>query len=288
MPIGATASGDAVLGVEITVTNANEGAKLQLMRIDTSGYYPTVAVRGADMISPSSATMVFTDYEAPFNLAIEYEVSSYAISDLDTPINSDTVTGIDTTVPKGFAMITQVFTPTERVTGTVEKLPEWNREAKILSTSEVLGRADPVVVTDVFASRTGSFSISNIISHAVDYDNSGDTVPYHSYLGKWRTIFNNGATLLFRSDTFASGFDDLYFKAKSVGVEGGGSPVGYDYPDYPILKYTIAFQEQARPLTSTAGLGLTDWGDLLDSNVDWTEVMADHANWLSVLTDPTL
>lgn len=290
MAIGISVTGSAVLGFTITVTQANEGAKLQVRRADNTGYYDTVAVRGADFISPSAATMVFTDNEAPFNSNLTYTASSYSLSDLVTPIHSasQVKSGSATSVPNGFSMIHQVFDSAERVAGTLVQLPTQTRDAKVLSKSEVLLRSNPVIITDVLGGRKGDLKMSNVISVTTDYDGLAAIEQFATYLGKWRSVFADGSTLMFRNDALRSGFDDMYFKCQGVTIEGSGQPVGANYPDYPILIYTINYSEVDRPLTTTSGLGLTTWNDVYASNANWTEVNSTHLNWLSVLNNPLL
>ncbi len=293
MAIGISSTGSSILGFELTITDANEGDRFAVTRTDNDGFYETVYVRGADFATPDGATMVVTDYEAPFNADITYEVSSYDISDLETPLNTDDVSETtNTEVPVGFAMIHQVFDVAERVTGTVTKegLTSWNREANILSENKVLGRPFPVVITDKMGPRTGSIEIMNLLTHTTDYDDTDVRVYRTTELAKWRTIFDDGATMMFRSSVRNTGFFDIFFKAKSVATDRSSGGVQYFHIDdeWPLLVYTINYQEVERPLTSSVGLGLTGWEDVYNNNADWNEVLADHADWLSVLQNPTL
>lgn len=287
MAVAIAVTGSAVLGFEITITDATEGDRLRVTRIDNDGYYPTVAVRGVDLINPSSATEVFTDYEAPFNADITYLVETFALSDMVNPVNTDTATGLDTTVPTGFAMIMEVLVPENRVAGAVLEFKGYSRKAKVLSSSNVLGRKNPVVVTDVMGGREGTMSMGNIQGLTFDYDDSTPTPVGQTRMGKWRDIFESGGTLLFRSDAQTTGVDDFYFKCENYEVERL-TKVGYDVPSYPILRHEVSWVEVDAPLTTVAGLGLESWADVMNSNADWQEVNDDHADWESVLTDPTL
>lgn len=292
MAIGISVSGSSILGFAITVTDATEGDRFSVTRTDNEGFYDVVAVRGADLATPTSSTMVIDDHEAPFNANITYTAASYDLSDLDTPIN--TATSIQTTtteVPVGFSMLTQVFNAEERVTGTVVKdgLTEWSRGANVLSENKVLGRANPVIVTENMGPRKGTIKIANLLTHTTDFDSEGTRTLRSTELGKWKTIFENGGSLLFRNSVKDTGFFDLYFKCMSVTIdrELGGSLYFWN-TEWPLLVHSIEYTEIDRPITSAVGLGLTGWDDVFENNVDWAEAALDHANWASVLANPLL
>ena len=289
MAVGISVSGSSILGFQITITDALEGDRIVVARIDNDNYYATVSVREADMISPSSSTSVYFDYEAPFNTDLTYRVRSFALSNLVTPLHTATATGLDTAAPRGFVMISRVNDSTERVTGTVDKdgMKDWSRKAKILSESDVLDRSNSVVISDVLGGRDGSWRIWNVLSHTTNFDGNGVRVAFKTEVGKWRSVLMDGSPLLFRSDVNYTGFDDCYFKVRNFSSARLDS-FGWNYPDYPAILHTIDFKEVDRPLTTISGLGFDDWQDVYDTYTDWADVNSTHADWLSVLTDPTL
>lgn len=285
MAVSVSVSGDAVLGFTITVMGANTGDKLEVLRADSSGHYSTVAVRGADMIDPTGATMAFSDDEAPINLPLLYTANSYDLSDLDTPTSTDSEPAGPDDFPSGFAIITKVLDVSDRVAGSVMELDTWTYEARILGNSRVLGRANPVINADVMSGRSGNILMNNLNVFDVDFDGFGPYDQYEPVDVGWSTIFASGDTLLFRSDYRETGFDDCYFKVTGLTVKRLHRPGGMLLET--IRSYDISFTEVDRPLTGLEGLGLFSWADVMNNNADWQEVNDDHADWTDVLLNPT-
>lgn len=293
MAISLAVTGSSILGLEFTVTDADQGDRFSIIRTDNEGYYDTVAVRGADLAVPTGDVVVVTDYEAPFNANLTYTAQAFSLSDLVNPIGTDTeVVTTASNVPDGFAMIHQVFNADERVAGTVTKdgLTTWTRDAVVLSENKVLGRSLPVLITEPMGPRKGSIKMLNLLSFTTDYDGDGVRVVGSTELKKWKTIFDAGATMMFRSAVKDSGFFDIYFKVLSVEIDRsiGGSLYFGQSTSFPLASWTVDYQEVDRPLTSIAGLGLTNWQDVYNNNATWAEVDTDHSSWQSVLSNPTL
>lgn len=285
--LGISVTGDAILGYVITITDATVGDRIKVTRTDVSGHYPVTAVRGLNVVSPSGATVIETDYEAPFNTELHFTVDAYDISDLDTPTASATFGPIDTVVPEGFAIITDPLDATQRVSFGVVDLDDWEYSTRVLGRHQVIGRSNSVTKTDVESGREGSMVLTNLEQFEIDWDDTGPYLPYTVVNHEnWRTVFSSGRTLLFRNTWYESGFDDLYFKALTrkasrlgaVGAQGG----------QPWMSYTITYEEQDRPSTGLDVLGLGNWLVVRESNSNWAEVLADHTDWASVLVNPDL
>jgi hypothetical protein len=286
--IDITVTGDALLGYVLTVTDANQGQRVRVLRRDTSGHYPDVAVRGFDYATPTGGTMIVTDYEAPFNSATQYIAQAFNLSDLDTPIASDTSSTVNTVLPSGFAIITDPLDAERRIAVGVSDLSEWSMETRVLGEHNVLLRNNPVVITDVEGGRTGTMVVTNLNQWGtVRWDTPG---PYAAYavaaVASWRTIFRPGRTLLFRNTWNETGFDDMYFKALKNGPKRLGH-VG-THNGTVFMQHTIDYKEVDKPSTQLAGLGLGTWEDVKDANANWSEVNTVHATWSSVLVNPDL
>lgn len=287
MALGITVTGDALLGYVITLTDADNGDRIRVIRRDTLGYYPDAAVREVDMGSPTGATIIVTDYEASFNVEYHFIAESYLISDLETPFETATSDPIDTALPEGFAIITDALDAGSRVAVGVEELSDWDYKTRILGRHQVLQRNNPVVITDVESGRSGSMIVSNLEQFGVFWDEAGPYLPYTVVShANWRTVFRSGATLLFRNTYYESGFDDMYFKLESRRVNRLGA-VGSQGRS-PWLRQTLNYEEVDRPATNLNGLAIGNWEDVFENNANWTEVDSDHADWASVLLDPNL
>lgn len=289
MAIGVSAVSTTSLGWQITVTGANSYDFIRVTRVDNTSYYDDAIVRGFDMVAPTGSTMIVDDDEAPFNTSLNYRAEGFMLSNLVTPASSATAGPYTTTVPFGFALIADVLDTGSRVHGAVpeEGLRSWDIDGNVKGTYKVLGRKNPVVITDTAGSRSGSLKMTNIQSFTTQYDATGPHgALYSPYLGRWNSIFNAGSTLLFRNDHNTTGFDDLYFKVQSVTATRIGR-ISTEGVNTPTMDFDIKYVEVDRPATSIEGLGLYTWQTILDSNVDWTDVNATHATWADVLANPT-
>src|SRR5687768_3755649 len=140
MAISVSVTGDALLGYVITVTDADQGDRVNVFRRDQSGHYSDMVVRGFDMETPTGGTMIVIDYEAPFNTNLQYHAEAYDVSDLETPIASDTSDFIDTVLPEGFAIITDPLDANQRLAVAVGELDNWDYETPVLGDHKVIGR----------------------------------------------------------------------------------------------------------------------------------------------------
>lgn len=287
MALDIAVTGDALLGYIITLTDADAEDVINVYRVDQTGHYSNTRVRELDMATPSGSTMIVIDYEAPFNVDLKYVAESYDSGDLETVVATDTSGIVGTTLPFGFAIITDPLDQTQRVAIGVETLDEWGYSAKVLGTHNVLGRRNAVINMDVESGREGSIAGTNLDQFGVDWDDTGPYLPYRAVgHANWETIFRSGRTLQFRNTWDESGFDDMYFKVKSHKTQRL-EKVGVSRGDV-FKRFTIDYIEQDQPSTSISGLALGTWQQVFDSNADWTEVNSDHSTWASVLTNPRL
>lgn len=293
MPLSITYdSGDAVLGNQLTVElpDGNPGSYFKVEREDMSGHYPTVPVRGYDVVANSSIVAVgggsfdIFDFEAPLNTTLKYHVSTGILPGATSTGTADTGSLTGTTFPAGFTVITNPLDETIIVAGSVSDLREWSYASNVLGNHRVLGRKNPVIATDVMSGRTGSMSVTDLNVFSVDYDGDGPHTQYEPFTGQWDSIFTGGNILYFRNDHTVSGYDDLYFVTDSLGVTRVSGPVGQ--PDV-IRQFDISYTEVDRPADVGSVLVLFTWDVVADSNATWAEVASDHADWADVLLNPT-
>lgn len=289
MAVAISVTGDALLGYVLTVTDADQSDLVHVYRTDGTGHYPLAIVRGLDMATPTGGTMVVIDYEAPFNKDLVYTAQVYASGDLDTPVASADSNIVGTTLPFGFAILTDPLDATQRLAISVEEMDEWSYELKVLSKSQVLGRANAVISSDVESGRTGKLVCTNISQFSVDWDGLGPYLPYDVIdHANWATVFSSGRTLLFRCDHEETGYDDLYCKILSRSVSRPDRSVGRNAGAAVLKRHSLSYEEQDRPATALTGSGLGTWDVVNASNASWDEVNAKHANWFSVLVNPGL
>lgn len=276
--------GNAILGYELTITDADPDELLLVYRVDESGHYDTAVVRGLDYMDPSSSTVVVTDFEAPFNTTLTYHAEVYDRTDLDTPVATDTASIVRTDIPLGYSMLMDAVQPALRISGSVEKLPAWSRTGRIFDEKNVIGKSLPVITNDVLGGRKGNLHLINIHAFQLEYNGVGLPEPYEVYSSlSWRTILSSGRTLLFRNSWRETGFDDCYMKIKSVSYDR----IGVLTESTPILTLELEYVEVDRPPTSVESLGLTSWQDLEDAgHADWNSVEATFTDWADLESDP--
>lgn len=285
MAIGISVTGDALLGYVVTVTDADQGDLVHVYRVDQTGHYEDAIVRELDMATPTGDTMVVIDYEAPFNVDLKYVAEAYTS---DVVIGTATSGIVGTTLPYGFAIISDPLEESQRIAVAIESLPDWKYETRVLGKHQVLRRKNPVMNLDLESGRSGSLTFTNLNLFAVDWDGTGPYVPYDLLDNQtFKTVFASGRKLLFRNDWRTSGFDDLYFActSRSVSMASGDlAPAG----EIQFLRYQVEFLEQDRPGTAIAGSGLGNWNAVDTANDSWDDVKAKHSNWFSVLVNPSL
>lgn len=281
------ASGDAILGITIQVSSFGSilddpAYTLTVTRVDDDGHYDNSVVRGASEVAITDDTMTFYDFEAPFNTQISYTTTVFEDGvEWGTMGDSNALT---TTVPSGFTVITDVLTPANRVSGGILDLSSWQRQSQILGSHRVLGRAAPVVATDVLSSRSGTLVASNLNLFDVNYDGYGPYDLYEAVEGDWPTLFDSGTIMLFRNDWSVSGFDDMYFIVDGVETTRASGIVGAVVP--PIKSYSINFMEVERPSPTTEAPPLFTWQDVLDNYATWADVQNAFTTWQEVLDNP--
>lgn len=285
-------TGGAIVGFTITIGGATVGRYLKIYRQSTGPVNETV--RGADFELVTGATMVFVDYEAHLNLNFIYQVEEYTLSNLVTPTASTFSGSQLTAVTQGFAIITDPLDAAQRVAGAITDFSSWTNPGRVKGRHEVLGRRNPLIVTDVQGGMEGTFSMSNVMNHTVNYDGAGTPVFASVKGASWDSIFVPGTTLLFRSQETYTGVPDFYFKATGVTTSRMFRQVGQVTAVAPTLDgqpatYDIAFTEVDRPLTTVSGLATAGWEAVYQANMTgWSRVNSTHADWLSVLNNPGL
>lgn len=298
----------ATQGIILDILFTDTDSYFTITRSVTSGHYPDAVVMDEtgiiwDLHPADPASFSVTDYLAPFNEEYTYTIYRYTAADLENPVGSaaDTTTG-SPVIPSGVGMISSLppntysetgTAYTENVTGTITDFQSVSRSATILGNHRVLGRKNPVIVTDKFSGVTGSIALINISSITTGIGGQSRTATYDvidqdERLG-WPVIFEDGRTLLFRSYWRDTGIDDFYFKPTSLEIARPWRTVGnYGAMNRMPRVYTVGFEE-VDPFVQTVPADFAPtWAEVAASNTDWAEVASTHADWASVLASPGL
>lgn len=242
--------------VELDVTGIGLYSTITITRTNTvTGLVTTV--RGADTVSTGGASAaVYFDYEAPLNVPVIYTITANTldvyVADPVTIVVSGNVYWLKNVSREGLSTTVTVSTITV------------SREARILSKQNVLGRKNPIVVTDVRGGRSGSMSL----------------LSYDSKAGKDAVInvLAPGDTLFFQAPA-ASEFPDMYFIAGTVEEQWGG--VSTDLTRVFSFDYT----ETDSPASTLSSIGFNSWLAVTNFG-SWSDLLAKRVTWLDVLSSP--
>jgi len=237
--------------VSVTVSGLGFYSNLSVVRVVNSVEYP---LRGATNIATNGVSSYVTfDFEAPLDTAVSYR--AYLDGSLVVPSNTVTI------VTDG-----RTFWLKDVVLGSfsckvyVEAMSEITRPANVVASFKVIGRANPIIVTDVRQGRTGTMTLTALTV--------GDQTALNDILA-------SGNTLLFQCPATAN-FPDMYFQPGDIIETWRGTMSN------PIHSYAIPFTEtdapsqQAFTLASNSWLLVTQfstWQDVLDKRSEWTDVL---------------
>lgn len=257
------------MAITVTVTPDNDDAyntivvggissynAVSLTRNDPDG--SIVQVRSAQAIPVGGAsTLEFFDFEAPLDRAVTYTCTA---DGTDTGIS-----GAVTITTDGYTWwLKHVSTATLNTKARI-MLP-WTdvvRPSKTLSNNNVVGRRNPVIVSDVPGGRQGTLAVS---------------AANLSEITALLNILGTGDVLLLQAPASAN-FPDLYFWHGDVS-EHWAEDQGATF-----RVYTFPFTEQDSPSDALVATGQNSWL-LVTQFGTWQNVLDKRATWLDVLNRP--
>jgi len=256
--------------VVITASSDDDNAQIRI-QVDNIGVYDDLSlvrvpsdnpeadgtpIRGATHVALSGISEFITfDTEAPLDTSFYYRVI------LDGAYMAQT-TAAHTIQTDGMTFwVKDVIQGVNSVKVRLQSMSDVVRSANTLGTYKVLGRANPIIVTDVQQGRTGSMQLSTATS-----DDSQGLLD----------LFASGSTLLLQCPR-AAHFPDMYFTAGDL-TESWNGGTAFNQ----IHTFTFPFtesdspSEQAFNLPSNAWLLVTqfdNWQDMLDKRITWQAVL---------------
>lgn len=276
-------------GFTITINTGIILENATMLRRDPAGLYMDQTVRGMDGVDISSGETEVPDYEAPINTPVEYWLT-YFIAGEEFEIGPILPTP-DPWIPTqeeplygASDYIKSVESPALSRRILVTDFSEVSRKGNVLGNYHILGRRNPVVITDVLAGYTGSMSVIVLTT------NRGS--------GLYRSIdalIDQGDTLLFQSNNEESStYLDFYFKITQVtrkrltSVDRLSEPSDTsDHVSDLFVEYTFDFIEVDRPSSLGEAPSLYTWDTYYHQDYDdwtsWQEVNDFRTSWLDVL-----
>ena len=282
-------------GIDVSLTGLpTYGYTYKVAQLSASGEYPSMAVRGADMVEPTSSVAEHTDYEAPLDQDLQYTLYIYdgetlILSMAATPPSISLLSEVDGGAPLEYfhlAFLKNVTTPSLSRRIPLVDFSRWTAPGRVLSNSNVLGRKNPVVITDVTGGKKGSF----IFLTWTNVDFSGYL--YKDFIASMEEVellLESGDTLLFQTTSQFTG-RDIFMKIEDISVTRLNKPpvsipVAEDHEHTPCLLWELTFVEVDRPLTEGLAFAVGVWQDVLDDPAydDWAGTDSTFASWLEVL-----
>ncbi|MGI5245414.1 hypothetical protein [Dactylosporangium sp. CA-139066] len=239
----------------ITAGSLSGITSLSLTRNDPDG--SSSPVRSAtNVVTGGATTLAFFDYEAPLDSTVSYTLTPNTGSPV-TSATSSIVTDGQTYWLKNVAQ--------ETLSRKVEvaDMSAVVRPARILATYPVLGRKNPVVISDVRSGRVGMMKLNTYTAtEAADL----------------RELFAMGLPLLFQAPAL-TGFADMYFVAGDLAEIWPGSALS------PERRWEIPFTEVDSPTDDLVAIGNNSWAKVAQFGTG-SRLLAKRTSWLDVLNRP--
>lgn len=238
--ISLTANVDATANTVSVVRNNPDGS--------------TSPVRGATNQPTGGATVLaFFDYEAPLDQTVTYGLtvdSNPAVTSAPVKITTDGQT----------FWLKNVAQESLSVKVQVSSMSPIARRARILATYPVLGRANPVIISDVRSGREGTMVL-----------NTANLMDAEALIA----LFAQGNALFFQAPASAA-FKDMYFMPKDVTETWLGVASATD------RFFEVPFVEVDSPTDALVALGSNSWS-LVAQFGTWGNVKDKRTTWLDVL-----
>jgi hypothetical protein len=274
-------------GYQITINNLEflaAGYRFTVTRVSDS-VLGTSPIRGMDTVTIVTDSVTQTDYEFSFLEDFHYNLSIYDITGtLLATLDSATFSGRDSVA----AITSQIdpFWPQVLIRSTqlpdlnqlvqINEFSSWSIAGRVLAQHNVLGRRNPVVLTDKSGGRSGSFIVAlfEVPNNDDDQENLEQLLTY-------------GDTYMFQCLYHDPRFKDMFFKVTDMSVErltkAGYSETYNDTVANTVLFYTINYIEVDRPSTAGETFALKTWQNIKDGFATWQDVKDANATWLDVL-----
>ncbi len=285
------AGGFYVPGYQINVTGLSSvsNADTVLVQRRQLGDGAVTDVRGIAHVAVISDAATSVDYEYHYysdNNGFVYDVYVYDTSgsQLATVTSTPTLFGIqsrtdlETSYPWTSAVMQSIQQPALSLPLIISQFSEWSYPGRILGEYNVLGRGNPVVLTDQMGGRTGSFSV--LVNTALS------TIRDDLF----QLLFKYNDTFLFQPYYSSGNVGNFYFKIANVNATRSSiadSILSTLRTSTTTMLYTIDFIEVDRPIAGSIPFELISWQDVLNNNASWNTVKTSHADWLDVLNNPT-
>lgn len=251
-PLEFTAELDAS-GRWVLLTVLSDGmTEVTVFRITRDG---TAAVRGAFNKEALNA-FVGADYEAPQNTPLAYFVRyGDGIQTRDSPVVS--VVG---TVDRGADVLFSLTNPLAWLRVNVNIGPDLTSRGR-QDAVQVVGRRDPVVVSDVRLFPNGTLTVITLTD---------------SERNDLNAMLSTGQVIAFSPREPTYGFSDVWYLSIGDVTERRTTALGLESSRF----FDLQFQRVAPPPADFVGPAFQTWGDVRDAGITWADWLTSGTTWL--------
>lgn len=214
-----------------------------------------------DSVTTASDRAAINDYEAPLGVPLTYILKTWTTTVNDGWYYRTPSITLPTPDDSG-VIIKDPVLPARNTRAIATTLPDWQRSARQGSFA-VRGRARPIVISDVRASRTGTLVVT--------------TETTEEATALWWTM-ETGNVLLLQWPA-GWGLDDMYVTVGDV-TEARVST----YAGHADRSWSIALTEVDRPIGGLVGSADRTWQDVKDDATTFADLAGTANTWLDVLT----
>lgn len=241
--------------VSLTAGTLSGITSLSIVRNNPDGSVSPVR-SASNVVTGGASTMAFFDFEAPLDQVVTYTMTPNTGSPV-TSSSCTVVTDGETFWIKNVAQA--VLSRTVEIAGVAGV----TRKARVLGTYAVLGRANPVVVSDVRSGRAGTLTLStHTRTEAADF----------------RALVAQGYPLFFQAP-YDTGFADMYFVPGDITETWVGTGFSAE------RRFDVPFTEVDSPGDDLVSLGSNSWAQVAQFGTG-TRLLAKRTTWLDVLNRP--
>ena len=243
------------------------------------GYY--------DLESPTNTIVYNLELYQDGNVVGTITDTVVGLTDWHTSATTEYVTGTVRSMVKSWLSVPT--TPSLNIPVVIQDFKSYDVNGSILSNSKVLGKKIPVLATDTFGGREGTFTLMLALDDVAS--SQGAT----SSLKEVEDLLTSGEILLLRNLVpYLVGIDDVYFAVSDYSVERANTVVdmasGIDdhllssplFTNKQIISVEVQWVEGDRPLL-TDPVSTDTWQALYDNFTSWAEVKATYATWLEMM-----
>lgn len=282
--------GSGIVGLELTVSAEFGFTRFSIERVNTATGTVT-AVRGGEyqVLDVNELVITLYDSECPLSNydnvgpACYYIASAYVTDDLglidhdqDVQHTSDSFNLHDTA---GAVWLknpsVNVGAPSSNNKFLLDHFDDSTYSARVLASTQVLGRRNPVIVTDIMGGRQSAFVIAS-------YPEAETVYGYAWQRSDILALIGTGETLMFQT-TGDMGVEDFYFKVTGDIQEAQLS----QGPATPDRLWTIQFTEVDPPENDVVNQpgGSHTWYEIATNYASWQSVLDNHTTWSEVLVN---